>query len=613
MLIPAIVIGGIVVFTDLSIIRAYFKDGKLVRDFRFFYRIYASIAFLYLIAGTISFILKYIRTTVYIYKLQMRYLFVGSSFAIVLAAVCSIVLPSVFNYSELYAIGPAVASFLVTAALFYSVIAFNIMEITTAIHKTSMYLTLSTVIFLPVYLFVYLHNQKNTVFDHFPSYLVALFIVAVFIFFSVYIQPLIDRLFRRKQFQFERIMDNFILNVEKDRDPETVIRKTVDVLYKSLFLKRAFFMLLNEKTRKYELFYYTGDGSKTVESMERNSILIRWFVRNQDMLLRQNIYRDNNFEGIRDQFVEFYEKNETRIVIPVYHAKRVIGLLCMGSKNSLSAFTPDEIQKLKFFHQQCNEYISTALSYEQAIKEQLVQRTIELSSEILAKSVPVSLPNLKGIKFGAFVIPKYADGIDYFDFIRPGKHGVGIIATNVSGAGVNSSLYSIIMRSIFQFCINEAPSTYSVMKTINNVLFNYTKGKGELITAYYLYYDTKFMRLMYTNAGFPALEVFRVEKNDFDSLDTEGIPLGYDPKTTYGIGRTNLLRGDIGVLYSKSLINSQNQNGEVFGLIRLRKIIKDNRAGRPAQISEIIKNSFIEFMGLSSYSSDIITLIFKIV
>ncbi len=85
------------------------------------------------------------------------------------------------------------------------------------------------------------------------------------------------------------------------------------------------------------------------------------------------------------------------------------------------------------------------------------------------------------------------------------------------------------------------------------------------MTCYYFYYDVRSMRLSYTNAGFPALDLFRIEKNEFDTLDTEGIPLGYEPDASYGSGSTDMLRGDIGIIYSRSLINSRNQQGRSSG------------------------------------------------
>jgi serine phosphatase RsbU (regulator of sigma subunit) len=121
------------------------------------------------------------------------------------------------------------------------------------------------------------------------------------------------------------------------------------------------------------------------------------------------------------------------------------------------------------------------------------------------------------------------------------------------------------------------------------------------------------MPLIFSNAGFPPLELFRIEKNDFDSLDTEGIPLGYDPSASYGMGRTYLLRGDIGILYSKALVNSKNQKGESFPLTELRSIVRDNRVAKPADIARIVQERFSEFMGIASPESDIVAIIFKII
>ena len=267
---------------------------------------------------------------------------------------------------------------------------------------------------------------------------------------------------------------------------------------------------------------------------------------------------------------------------------------------------------MSYFQSKSNDFISSALTYKKAMKEQFISRTLGLSDLIVSKSIPYALPNLKSISFGAFIVPKYDTGTDYFDFIRPGNQGVGVICTDISGVGVNSALYSVVIRSAFQSCLNESPSTYMVMQKINSVLYEYTSGRGELVTAFYFYYDIKSMKLMYTNAGYPALEVFRVEKNNFDSLDTEGIPLGYDNTTSYGIGRTNLLKGDIGVLYSKTLVNSKNHKGEVFTLYKLRGIVSNNRVRHPSEIAEIIKKEYENFMGIASPASDIIVIVFKI-
>ncbi len=609
---PAIVISGIVIFTDLNISRAYFKDGRLARDFGFFYTIWAIAVLVYLLLGTFNFVRKYFKTTIRIHRLQMQFMFVGTSIAIVGGAICSIILPRFFGYADLYALGPSLVSFFAFGSLFYSVISYNLMDITTAIHKTTTYAIISTAIFVPLYLILNFFELKLWGLTETPVYIVAGLLVTVFLLFAIFIQPVIDRVFKRKQYEFEGLIDNFVREVGKEKDFRNIIHRSVDVLFDSLNLKRAFFLMYSSETKRYEVFYEKNLDTK-VEPLGTNSTVIRWFLRNQEVLHLDRVYTDDrSFEEFRGDFLDFFNTGKVRIILPIYHERRVLGLLCLGEKDSLAAFKPDEIVKLGYFQTESNTHLSNALTYEESRRQQLISRTMDLSSDVLSRSVPQSLPNLMGIKFGALMIPRYGEGTDYFDFLRPAPEGIGVIATDISGVGIHSALYSVVLRSAFQSCLEEAPSTFSVIQKLNNAVYDYAEGRGNLITAYYLYYDVRSMRLIYTNAGFPPLELFRIERNDFESLDTEGIPLGYDPKADYGMGRTNLLRGDIGVIYSKALITSKNPRGEAFGLGKLRNIIRQSRIERPTEICRAIKEEFTSFLGLSSPESDIVVVLFKV-
>jgi hypothetical protein len=617
-LLPAIAMGATVVFTDFTITKAYFKDGKFIRDFNQEipgYTIYAAMAFIYVLSALGGYVRKYIITKEYIYRLQMRYLFVGSTVSITLASVFSIIMPRFFGYTGLYVIGPSIATFFTISALFYSIIAYNMSDIRTVVHKTFVYTVISMVISLPIFGIIWAYSRKLWILGDVPYYLVAAAVVAVFILFSVYIQPFVDRVFKRKQYVFGSVVDNFVRDIADEKNLADLVRRTVDTLREGLSLSHAFFILLNDQTRKYELFYYKGGQEQLqLPPIERNASIIRWFVRNQDILQLSRVYTDDkSFAEVREEIASFFNDNGIQVILPVYHERRVVGLFCLGMKETLAGYHTDEIDKLRQFYVKSSDFISTALTYQKAMQEQMVTRTIDISSRIIHNAVPVSLPNINNIKFGAFIIPKYARGGDYFDFIRPGDQGVGIIATDISGVGVNSALYSVLLRSAFHSSILDAPSTSTVIGNMNKVLCDYGRGRGELVTAYYLYYDIRSMRLMYTNAGYPALEVFRIEKNNFDSYDTEGIPLGYDPGANYGIGRTDLVRGDIGILYSKTLTTSKNQKGDEFGLLRLRNTIMELRTRKASDIAAQIKTAFESFMGLLSPTSDVVVIVFKIV
>ncbi len=612
-LMPAIIIGYIILFTELSITKAYFEGDKLVREYGFFYDIYLITAFANILFTVVHFIIKYFKTTVEVFKLQIRYLFV-TAFSFILAAVFSIIMPKFYNYSDLYVLGPSLATFFSIGAFFYGIVSSNIMDVTTVIRRTIIYLIISIIIFLPLYLFISIYYVNIDLFKLFPPFVFPGLVVILFIVYSIYIQPAIYKFFERKRFKFEGILDDFIVNIVAEiKDFKIMIQRNVDVLFETLSLENALFIIFNNDSRMYEMYYSKGEELQ-IEPFDRNSTVIEWFLRNNEILHLARIYSDDSaFSKSRNDLIEFFNKHKAKLVLPIFHRNRVLGLLCLGDKVSHATYKSYEILKLRFFRKETNVYISNSLTNEEAMREEMIQRTIDLSADMLSKSVPASLPNLMGIKFGTFFIPKYKDGMDYFDLLRPGTQGVGVIATDMPGIGFDNAMHSVILRSSFQACISESPSSYSIIQRLNKVLYKYYNEKSGLIKAYYFYYDIKFKRLIYTNAGFPALEVYRIEKNDFDSLDTEGAPLGHDPGVGYGMGRTNLLRGDVGILYSQALTDSKNQDGEIFGLSRLRRIVSENRSSHPSVMTQKVKENFASFIGPASLESSVILMIFKII
>ncbi|MBN2401255.1 MAG: SpoIIE family protein phosphatase [Spirochaetes bacterium] len=608
---PAVIIGIIIVITDLTITRAYFEKDKLVRNFQPFYIYYSIVVVLYLSAGIVNFVRKYVKIKVQIYKIQIRYVFIGGSIAFILAIFCSIVLPTLFDYTGLYTVGPSIGAFISAVSLFYAVIAYNLMGIKTAVYKTIIYIIQFLLIIMPIGVLLILYHNKAGIFDQMPLYLISGIIVLYFILFAIKVIPMIDRAFQRTHYAMERLLENLIKETAHIKNVEDIIVKLTDVIFESLSVKNIYTMLFNKNTKTFDLFYFKGKKTD-IKPIDVNSQVIKWLARGTEVLNVENIFLDEKaYIEIKKDIMELFFDSNIKIILPVFNDKQIIGIICLGEKNSIASYKADEIGKLQRFNIESSRYITNAIDYAEWNQGQFESGILDLSSEILSKAVPVHLPRLQGLSFGAFYIPRYREGIDYFDFIMPTNIGAGVIATDISGRGINNALYSVILRSAFHSCMEDAHSTYTTMQRLNKAVYAYTKGEGGIVKAYYFYYDIYTMRLIYTNAGFQPLEIYRLDKNFYESLDTEGFPLGTDLNANYGMGRTNLLLGDIGFLYSRSFIDSKNQNGEKFGLTQLRKIIKEYRQKHPSEIAGILKDEFLSFMGLSSPDSNILVIIFK--
>ncbi len=609
---PSIIISILIFFTDLSLKSVRFEDWKLVRETGFVYPIYAATSFLYFIISWIIFLINYIKTKVEAYRLQIRYVFLATSVFLTLTYIGSIFMPLLAHNYTFYAIAPALASTVSSFTLFYSVIAYNIMDIRTAIHKTAMYVVLSTTVFIPIVIILFF-TEKFKGIVIFPPEIIAGSSVMAFVLFIYLFQPGIDRAFKRKIADIEDLTNRYIQKAARLKTLDELIKASSLVLHEGLGLNRTIFFIYDEESRGFTKSFDTNQTEDETESIDRHFPLIIWFARNQEILPLNRVYTDDqSFKPIREEVSDFFTRFDISAILPIYYENRIYGMLCLGKKENMKSITPDELQKLEEFRIRSNDFIITALAYDKAKQDQFISRSLGLSGNILQSSAAGSLPQMKNMKFGSLIAPGYSRGVDYFDFLQPTKNTLGILFTDVSGLGINHALYSVLLRSVFHTCINEAASPYIIIKRINLVLHDYTKGKGELVTAFYAFFDTDTKRLFYSNAGFPPAEVFRIDRNDFDSLDTEGSPLGYKLNAEFGQGRTELKSGDICIIYSKSFINSKNSENESFGLLRLRNIVKEFKSKTPAEITKNLKSEYENFMGIALQGSDMTLLVIKI-
>jgi len=609
---PAILIAALILKTDYSISAVRFENLTPIRTYGFLYYIYASLSFLYFLASMFVFIYNYVKTKVETFRLQIRYVIFATSIFIIFTYTGSIFLPLFYNNYTFYVIAPTLTSIATTVTLFYSIIAYNLMNIRTAIFLTMRYFALTSVFFAPVIAAIFASDFISDRYKIYPE-ITSMVIAAVFLTLTIILQRWINRTYRRGSYNIEELTNKYIKKAEKLKTINELIETSATYLYKELSLARVIFFLYDEEDRNFKIFFDTSKDKNSPYIIERYSPLVKWFARNQKILTEDRIYRDDEyFKSIRDEIAEFINKYDIGFIMPIYYENRLLGMLCPGKRVNGKNLPVEEILSLEDFRTRLNDFLIAVMAYDKAKKDKFISRSLELSSNILDSAIIKSVPNISGLRVSFMYAPRYQRGCDYLDFLHPTENTLAMLCTDVSGIGIHNALYSVIFRSVFHSCINEAASPYAMMKRINLVIHEYTKGAGELVTAFYCFIDIKNKRIYYSNAGFPPMDVYRIDKNDFDTLDTEGSPLGYDPMSEYGEATSEFKSGDICVLYSKSIINSKNSAGENFGLLRLRNLVKENKAKNPADIIKNIKDSYERFMGISLPTSDLTLVVTKI-
>ena len=124
----------------------------------------------------------------------------------------------------------------------------------------------------------------------------------------------------------------------------------------------------------------------------------------------------------------------------------------------------------------------------------------------------------------------------------------------------------------------------------------------KFIPIFYGILNTETNTFTYTNAGHePGLFI---SNNQCKLLDTEGFPLGGMEDTVFEEKKINLNPNDIIFLFTDGIIESKNKRGAIFGLDRVKQLLKKNVGLKPDQIIREITESAKEFSHLNQMEDD---------
>ncbi len=123
-------------------------------------------------------------------------------------------------------------------------------------------------------------------------------------------------------------------------------------------------------------------------------------------------------------------------------------------------------------------------------------------------------------------------------------------------------------------------------------------------TGFYLLFDGEKGIMSYTNAGHCPLILYRSHSDEFEFLDTEGMPIGIMSGVEYGQNYTIMERGDIAILYTDGITEAMNFKHEEFGFDRLKEVIRQYKRESSKEICNKIIEAIKVFAGNAPQHDD---------
>ncbi len=228
-------------------------------------------------------------------------------------------------------------------------------------------------------------------------------------------------------------------------------------------------------------------------------------------------------------------------------------------------------------------FVSVAKDVTELRKAQERETEMCLAAQVQQRLYPRCAPRFAGVDVAGAALPSTLTCGDYFDYLLMPEGRLGLVVADVSGHGLGPALVMAETRALLRSCVHMHSDLEAILDRLNESLLEDLES-GQFVTMLLARLDPRSRTLTYSNAGHPTGYVLAASGEVRFALDSSRIPLGIhsasgpSPDTC-----VPLERGDIVVLLTDGLLESQDPEGRFFGVEQLLAVLRRHRH-EPAQL-----------------------------
>jgi sigma-B regulation protein RsbU (phosphoserine phosphatase) len=212
--------------------------------------------------------------------------------------------------------------------------------------------------------------------------------------------------------------------------------------------------------------------------------------------------------------------------------------------------------------------VQRALSHEQRLA--VVESELNTARRIQTSILPKTLPDSPALRITASWRPMTEVAGDFYDFLRSEDGSITILVADVSGHGVPAALTASMLKVAFAQQAAHAADPAAILSGMNAIL-NGTLD-GQFVTAACAHIDAATSDITYAGAGHPPAVLVR-PSGEIIELAENGLFLGPFRHATYSNTGAAFQPGDRLILYTDGILEATLEDGEPFGIERLRDFL----------------------------------------
>jgi serine phosphatase RsbU (regulator of sigma subunit) len=237
------------------------------------------------------------------------------------------------------------------------------------------------------------------------------------------------------------------------------------------------------------------------------------------------------------------------------------------------------------------------VEFELRAAKEKVENELNIAAQIQKSILPSKFPpypDRKEFELFALMRPARYIGGDFYDFFFIDDHSLALVMADVSDKGIPAALFMMVSRTLINSLAMENKSPSVVLQKANNIMCQNNES-GMFVTVFLAFYDVLSGQLTATNAGHSAGLIIEPDGTSREWAATHGAALGFMEDLPYKEETMNLKAGRTLYLYTDGVTEAMSPNNQLFGLDRLRDLLKINRDLKLDRLCTAIEASLSEF------------------
>lgn len=291
------------------------------------------------------------------------------------------------------------------------------------------------------------------------------------------------------------------------------------------------------------------------------------------------------------------------LAAPLLAPEGALGMIVLSSRLRVRHFSEQDLELLVPLASAAALHLRNLQLMAEAAERRRLAAELELARRIQLALLPSRLPEVAGYELLAGNVPSRGVSGDLYTVdVHPDTGVATFVVCDVAGKGMAASLLGASLEALAVGPIEVGHPPDGICLRVSRRLFARTPPE-KYATGFVAQLDPARHRLAWCNAGHNSALLVRAA-GEVERLAACGPPLGALPAATYRCPETDLLPGDLLLVYTDGITEAVDPGEEEFGLDRLAAIAAAFRAAPLPELRRRVEEALDEFVRGVPYADD---------